>query len=244
MTLRHIQTIWAKEVRTYFGSPIAYVIAAVFVGLTGFAFALSVEGRFPEATIRGFLFGPTGAFFLVILMTPALTMRLLAEEQKLGTMELLLTAPIRDTEIVLGKFLSAFTIMLGMFSLTLYFPLLLILFGDPEVLPILTAYAGLIMLGGAAVAIGLLGSSLTANQVVAAVVSLALLLLLWLASFVATLGSAESAWVDFLRFLSLNDHLRDLTFGIVDSRDVVYFISLTAFFLFIASRVVEMRRWR
>ena len=244
MNLRNIQTIWSKEVRTYFGSPIAYVIAAVFVGMTGFSFALSVEGRFPEATVRGFLFGPTGAFFLVILMTPALTMRLFAEEQKLGTMELLLTAPIRDTEIVLGKFLAAFTIMLGMFGLTLYFPALLMWFGDPELLPILTAYTGLVLLGAVSVAVGLLGSSLTSNQIVAAVVSLATLLLLWLASFAATLGGAESAWVTLLRFLSLNDHLRDLSFGIVDSRDIVYFLSLTAFFLFVTSRVVEMRRWR
>ncbi len=244
MNLRSIQTVWAKEVRTYFGSPIAYVIAAIFVGLTGFSFALSVEGRFPEATVRGFLFGPTGAFFLVILMTPALTMRLFAEEQKLGTMELLFTAPVRDTEVVLGKYLAAFTIMLGMFGLTLYFPLLLLWFGDPEILPMLTAYAGLVLLGAVSVAVGLLGSSFTANQIVAAVVSLALLLLLWLASFAATLGGPESAWVAFVRFLSLNDHLRDLTFGIIDSRDVVYFLSLTAFFLFITSRVVEMRRWR
>ncbi|MDP7618710.1 MAG: ABC transporter permease [Dehalococcoidia bacterium] len=244
MNVRHIQTIWMKEIRTYFSSPIAYVIAAVFVGLTGFSFALSVESRFPEATVRGFLFGPTGAFFLVILMTPALTMRLFAEEAKLGTMELLLTAPIRDSEIVLGKFLAAFTMMLAMFSLTLYFPLLLIWFGDPEILPILTAYAGLVLMGSVAVAIGLLGSSLTSNQIVAAVVSLAVLLLLWLASFVATLGDPGSLWVDFIRFLSLNDHLRDLTFGILDSRDIVYFLSLTAFFLFITSRIVEMRRWR
>ena len=244
MTVRNIQTIWAKEVRTYFGSPIAYVIAAIFVGLTGFSFALSVEGRFPEATVRGFLFGPTGAFFLVILMAPALTMRLFAEEQKLGTMELLLTAPVRDTEIVLGKFLAAFTTMLGMFGLTLYFPVLLLWFGDPEVLPILTAYTGLVLLGAVSAAVGLLGSSFTSNQIVAAVVSLAVLLLLWLASFAATLGGAESPWVAFVRFLSLNDHLRDLSFGIVDSRDIVYFLSLTAFFLFITSRVVEMRRWR
>jgi ABC-2 type transport system permease protein len=244
MNLRQIRTIWFKENRAYFSSPIAYVIAAVFIGLTGFSFALSVQGRFPEATVRGFLFGPTGAFFLIILMSPALTMRLFAEEQKLGTMELLLTAPIRDTEIVLGKFLSAFTIMLGMFGLTLYFPFLLIWFGDPEVLPILTAYVGLILLGAVAAAIGLLGSSFTSNQIVAAVVSLGVLLLLWLASFAASLGGAESPWVEFVRFLSLNDHLRDLTFGILDSRDIVYFLSLTAFFLFVTSRVVEMRRWR
>ena len=244
MNLRVIRTIWFKELRSYFGSPTAYVIAAIFVGLTGFSFALSVEGRFPEATIRGFLFGPTGAFFLVILIAPAITMRLFAEEQKLGTMELLLTAPVRDLEIVLGKFLSAFTILVGMFGLTLYFPLLLVWFGDPDILPIVTAYGGLVLLGAACAAVGLLGSSLTSNQIVAAVFSLALLLVLWLASFAATLGAPDTAWVEFVRFLSLNDHLRDLTFGVVDTRDIVYFASLTAFFLFITVRIVEMRRWR
>ena len=143
MSVRTIRTIWLRELRTYVNSPNAWVIAAIFLGLTGLSFALSVTGRYPEATIRGFLFGPfgpIGAFFLTILIAPALTMRLLAEEQKLGTIELLLTAPVRDIEIVLGKYLAALTILTGMYSLTAYFPLLLFFFGSPDVIPLLTGY--------------------------------------------------------------------------------------------------------
>jgi len=208
VSFRNIRLIVGKEVRTYFSSPFAYVIAAIFLALSGLSFAFSVSGRFPEATIRGFLYGPTGAYLVVLLLTPALTMRLLAEEQKLGTMELLLTAPIRDHEIVLGKFLAAFVILGSMFALTLYFPLLLFWFGDPDPLPILTAYLGLFLMGGAAVAVGLLGSSLTPNQIVAAVFSLAVLLLLWLANIAASFGDPSAAWVEVIRFLSLNEHLR------------------------------------
>jgi ABC-2 type transport system permease protein len=244
MSLRNVQTIWGKELRSYFGSPIAYVIAAIFLALSGLSFALSVTGRFPEATVRGFLFGPTGAFFLVILLAPILTMRLFAEEQKLGTMELLLTAPIRDIEIVLGKYLAALTILTGMFLLTIYFPLLLIWFGDPDVLPILTAYLALFFLGTASVAVGLLGSALTANQLVAAVFSMAVLLLLWLANVTASFGAPGAVWADIVQFLSLSEHVRDLSFGVIDTRDIIYFVSVSVFFLFLTVRAVETRRWR
>ena len=247
MNVRTLRTIWLRELRSYANSPNAWVIAAIFLGLTGLAFALSVTGRFPEATIRGFLFGPIGpigAFFLTILLAPALTMRLLAEEQKLGTIELLLTAPVRDIEIVLGKYLSAFTILVGMYALTLYFPILLFWFGDPDLIPILTGYLALLLLGAVAVAVGLLGSALTANQIVAAVFSLAILLVLWLFNATAALGDADAAWTDVVTYLALGEHIRDLAFGVFDTRDIVYFLSLIVFFLFLSVRAVETRRWR
>ena len=247
MSPRNIWTVWAKELRSYLGSPTAYVITAIFLALSGLSFALSVTGRFPEAAIRGFLFGPIGplgAFFLVILIAPALTMRLFAEEQKLGTMELLLTAPIRDSEVVLGKYMAALSILTGMFGLTLYFPLLLIWFGDPDILPILTGYFGLFLMGSTAVAVGLLGSALTSNQIVAAVFSLAAMLFLWLASATTALADTPTTWTEVVRFLSLSDHIRDMAFGVIDTRDIVYFISITGFFVFLTIRAVETRRWR
>ena len=247
MNVRTIRTIWLRELRSYANSPNAWVIAAIFLGLTGLSFALSVTGRYPEATIRGFLFGPIGpigAFFLTILIAPALTMRLLAEEQKLGTIELLLTAPVRDIEIVLGKYLSALTLLTGMYALTLYFPLLLFVFGSPDVVPLLTGYAVLFLVGAVAVAVGLLGSALTANQIVAAVFSLAILLVLWLFSSTAALGDPDHAWTDVVTFLSMSEHLRDMAFGVFDTRDVIYFFSLIIFFLFLTVRAVETRRWR
>ena len=247
MTARTIRTIWLREVRSYVNSPNAWVIAAIFLALSGLSFALSVTGRYPEATIRGFLFGPIGpigAFFLTILLAPALTMRLLAEEQKLGTIELLLTAPVRDIEIVLGKYLAALSILTGMYALTLYFPLLLFAFGSPDVIPLITGYLVLLLVGAVAVAVGLLGSALTANQIVAAVTSLAILLMLWLFNATAALGSPDDAWTDVVTFLALSEHIRDMAFGVFDTRDVVYFLSLVVFFLFLTVRAVETRRWR
>ncbi len=247
MSVRTVRTIWLRELRSYANSPNAWVIAAIFLGLSGLSFALSVTGRYPEATIRGFLFGPIGpigAFFLTILLAPALTMRLLAEEQKLGTIELLLTAPVRDIEIVLGKYLAALSILSSMYALTLYFPLLLFAFGNPDVTPLLTGYLVLFLVGAVAVAVGLLGSALTANQIVAAITSLAILLVLWLFNATAALGSPDDAWTDVVTFLALSEHIRDMAFGVFDTRDIIYFLSLIVFFLFLTVRAVETRRWR
>ena len=246
MSFFSIKVIWIKELKAYFNSPIAYIITALFLALSGLSFALSITGRFPEASMRGFLFGPIGpigAFFLIVLIAPALTMRLFAEEQKLGTLELLLTAPLRDIEIVLGKFFAALSLLTVMFGLTLYFPLLLYWFGDPDLLPILTGYLGLFLMGAMGISVGLFSSSLTSNQIVSAVLSTATLLLLWLSNVTSTLGDGELPWASLVRFLAMSEHVRDMAYGVLDSRDIVYFISLTAFFLFLTVRAVETRRW-
>lgn len=247
MNFSSIKVVWGKELKSYINSPIAYIIASLFIALSGLSFALSITGRFPEASLRGFLFGPIGpmgAFFLVILIAPALTMRLFSEEQKLGTLELLLTAPIRDIEIVLGKFFAALTLLTSMFALTLYFPLLLIWFGDPDLLPIMTGYLSLFLMGAMAISVGLFSSSLTSNQIVSAVLSSSLLLLLWLSNVTSALGDGDLPWAGLVRFLAMSEHVRDMAYGVLDSRDIVYFISLTAFFLFLTVRAVETRRWK
>ena len=132
--MRYIWLIANKEVRTYFASPMAYVVSAAFLAITGFFFVASVSDAFSEASIRGFL---AGAVFFMIFMSPAITMRLLAEEQKIGTLELLLTSPVREVEIVVGKFLAAFITVLAMLVLSLYFVILLFVYGIPDVGPIL-----------------------------------------------------------------------------------------------------------
>lgn len=180
--MRNILAITTKELKTFFASPMAYVIAATFLMINGFFFAqdlLVVQ----LARMDGF-FGPGS--FLLLLIGPILTMRLLAEEQKLGTLELLLTAPVRDEEVVLGKFLSVMGILLVMLLLTFYFPLLLLLFSEPDFGPILTGYLGMFLLSSCFLAVGLLASSLTSNQIVAAVLGVGVLLLFWL------LGGASS----------------------------------------------------
>lgn len=234
-----ILAIAGKEVRTYFASPTAYLVTAVFLVLTGAFFASSLSGSLPEATVRGFIF-PGG--YILLLLSPVLTMRLLAEEQKLGTIELLLTAPVRDSEVVLGKFLGALAILVGMVALTLYYPLLLFWFGEPDPWPIATAYLGLLLVGASALAVGLLASSLTSNQVLAAVLGMGLLLLFALLDSLTQFVSGTPASV--ISYLSLLNHMQDLSWGIIDTRDIIYYLSLIAFFLFTTIRALEARRWR
>jgi len=173
---------------------------------------------------------------------PLLTMRLLAEEQKLGTLELLMTAPVRDWEVVLGKYIASLIMFSATIILTLYYVLLLYVFGQPDTGPVLSSYLGLMLHGAAALAVGLLGSSLSANQIVAAVVGIAVLLML---SFVDRVGSLVSGVAaDVLNGLSLNAHVTDFTRGVIDTANVVYFLSITAVFLFLTIRSMETRRWR
>lgn len=238
--MRSTFIIAGKEVRAYFTSPTAYLVAAVFLVVSGLFFA-SYLTQVQQASMRGFF--SNGAFFL-LLLAPVLTMRLLAEEQKLGTIELLLTAPVRDAEVVLGKFLASFVILLGMLLLTLYYPLILLWSGDPDWGPIGTGYLGLLLLGTCYLGIGVLASSLTSNQIVAAVLALGVLILFWALSAAAAFVQAVPLASQALTYLSLRDHFQDFVNGVIDTRNVVYYLSFLAVTLFIAIRSLETRRWR
>jgi ABC-2 type transport system permease protein len=169
-------------------------------------------------------------------------MRLIAEERKLGTWELLLTVPVRDTEIVLGKFLGSLAVLTGMLLLTLYYPILLMVFGDPDLGPIITSYLGLFLLGCAALAVGIFASSLTSNQIVAAVVGGGILFTLW---FLGIAGNfVPGALGEVLSYISLSHHFPDFVRGIVDTKAIVYYLSVTALFLYMAIRSTETDRWR
>ena len=173
--MRNTVTIALKEFKSYLASPMAYIVTGIFLAVTGFLFRGSQSTYF-ETSIKGFL--ETGSL-LLLLLAAVLTMRLLAEERKMGTLELLLTAPVRDSEIILGKFLSSLGILIVMLALTLYYPILLMLFGDPDMGAIGTGYLGLFLLGCTSLAVGLFASSLTSNQLVAAVVAGGILVGLW-----------------------------------------------------------------
>ena len=157
--MRNTTTIALREFKSYLASPMAYVVTGIFLVLTGFLFSISPATYF-ETSIRGFL--GTGNL-LLLLLASVLTMRLLAEERKMGTLELLLTVPVRDSEVILGKFLGSLGILVTMLILTLYYPLLLAIFGDPDPGPIVTGYLGLFLLGSVSLAIGIFTSSLTSN---------------------------------------------------------------------------------
>jgi len=237
--MRNIATISAKEFKSYLASPMAYIISAAFLLGTAFFFVFT-PNAFGETSIRG-IFGNTMYTVITLLLMCLLTMRLIAEERKLGTIELLMTAPVTDTELVMGKFLGTALVMLVMFAFTLYFPIMLVIFGDPDPGPIFSGYLGLVLLGSSALAIGLFASSLTSNQIVAAVVGGGILLGLWfLGSFASLLPSRVAIVV---AYFSSSNYLSDFVTGIIDTRGIVYYVSITALFLFLAIRSLENSRW-
>lgn len=232
-------TIAWKETKAYFSTPTAYIVGAMFLVLTGIFFVFDMTRPFAEASVRNFV---SWANLFIMFLAPLLTMRLLAEEQKLGTLELLLTSPVRDWEVVLGKYIASLAILLVAIAFTLYYVALLYIFGNPDTGPILSAYLGLILFGAAALAIGLMASSLSSNQIVSAVVGMGILLTLSFIDRIATIVQGLAA--DVLTGVSMNAHFTDFSRGVLDTSHIVYYLSMAAVFLFIAVRSLETRRWR
>ncbi|MCI0845527.1 MAG: ABC transporter permease subunit [Chloroflexi bacterium] len=237
--MRTVQAVAWKEIQIYFGGPTAYIVGLIFLGLTGFFFAQDLESAFPEASLGSFF---QWAPLLLILMAPTLTMRLLAEEQKLGTIELLLTSPVRDWEVVVGKYLASLVFLLATLSLTLYYTLLLAVFANPDPGPIYSGYLGLVLLAAVGLSVGMLTTTLTSNQIVAAVVAMGILLALYFVGVAS--GVAGGVGSTVINEIGLDGHFEDFAKGIIDTKHIVYFVSLTIFFLFLTVRALESRRWR
>ncbi len=225
-----------KELKIQIASPILAVGLALFLFLTGFAFSAHVTQaspqHLPEASMRGMIY-----FMAVILLfvTPFLSMRVFSEEMKNGTMELLKTAPLTDLQIVLGKY-GAMLILLAIFLLaTAIYPICIAILGQPEWGPMLFCYLGLFLLGGSFLALGLLASALTKNQVIAAVLTFVPLLTLW---FLSDVGGALGEKV------SLITHLQSFSVGVLDSSDLFYYLAVIFFLLFLTVRYLEAQRWR
>ena len=231
-------TIARRELGAYFVSPIAYLVTAAFLTISGYLFSLSLFFS-RQASLSGLFFNIN---FVLLFIAPLLTMRLLADEQKTGTIEVLLTAPVRDWEVVLGKFLAALALFGVMLLFTLYYPVILWRLGStPDIGPVVTGYLGLLLFAGATFALGTLASSLTENQIVAAVLAFGFLLLLWL---IDAAGNVAPGAATVLTALSLNGHFNDFARGAINLEDVVYYLSLTVGALFIATRILETRRYR
>lgn len=238
--MKNIGIITRKEFVSYLASPIAYVVTAIFLALSGVFFSTYLAGtQYSDTSIRGFL---NAARYLILLFAAVLTMRLVAEEKKLGTWELLLTAPVRESEIILGKFFGSLGILTCMLVLTLYFPILLVVFGDPDFGSMATSYLGLLLLGSASLAIGILATTLTSNQIVSAVVAGGIVYGLWFLGIAG--GLIPGAFGEILANLSLSYHFPDLMRGVVDTRAIIYYLSVTALFLYSAIASVEAGRWR
>ena len=241
--MRTVQAVAWKEIQIYFSSPTAYIVGMIFLAMTGVFFARDVvqtqANPFPEASLSGFF---QGATIILILMAPALTMRLMAEEQKLGTIELLLTSPVRDWEVVVGKYLASLTFLLVTVAATVYYVVLLLIFADPDLGPMWAGYLGLVLYGATALSIGILASTLTSNQIVAAVVAMGILLVLYFTDFAA--GTLTGLPAAVVQEIGIKSHFDDFDRGVIDTKHVAYYLIVTAFFLFLTIRALESRRWR
>ncbi len=261
--LKNIFAVSKKEFKTYFSTPVAYVIFGVFVIICSYFFVRLVEFfqrqsvqymqfRAPhmlekmnlnDMVLRP-LFLNIDIFFL--LMLPIITMRLIAEEKKSKTYELLMTTPISIWDIVIGKYLAAITVVFFMLLLTLPYPLLLHFLATPgsgiEWSPVLVSYLGIFLLGSSFVALGIFSSSVTENQVVAAILGFGLLLMFWVIGWAAT--EADTVTGQILKYVSILDHLDGFTKGVIKIKDVVFYLSFIFFFLFITHRWLESQRWR
>jgi ABC-2 type transport system permease protein len=237
--MRTVRAVALKEIQIYFSSPVAYIVALIFMALSGFFFVRDLGNPFPEASLSNFF---QGATFLLIPLAPALTMRLLAEEQKLGTIELLLTSPVRDWEVILGKYFASLVFLIFLLALTSYYVILLLVFATPDPGPIYSGYVGLVLYGMAALAVGILTSTLTSNQIVAAVVGTGILVALYATSFIGDV--VTGTWANIFNQLGFTSHFNDFDRGIIDTAHIVYFVTATALFLFLSIRALESRRWR
>jgi len=239
--MRNVWTIARRELYAYFGSPIAYVTMAAFLGVMGLLFWLFLV--YTQQAVLSYILGSGWTSFVLILYAAVVTMRLLAEEQRSGTIELVLTAPVRDWELVTGKYLASLILFLTMLVISLYQPLILSRLGNPDLGATASGYLGFLLVGAALLAIGTLASTLTRNQVVAAILAIAVGVALWLVQFVGS-QSPGTFTGDFLTQLAIFAHYQDFIDGIVDTQHVIYYLSLVAASLFLATRVLEARRWR
>ncbi|GMU35947.1 MAG: ABC transporter permease subunit [Phycisphaerae bacterium] len=240
--MRNAVAIMQRELIAYFFSPIAYVVLVLFLGLCGYLFTEFVFKPGGEASLRGLLDGWTMPIMLLFFLS-LLGMRLLSEEFRNGTMETLLTAPVTEVEIVLGKFLGVGAFYLAMLAGTLAYAVLVAVFGDLDVMLLACHYLALILLGGLYLSVGLFFSAWTRNQLVAGLLAIVFLLVFSVLS--QLVANQFEGWVRAVfQHLSIVTHYSEMIRGRLALDHVLYFVTTTAFFLFAATKVLESRRWR
>jgi len=238
--MSRVLAIAGRELKSYFNSPIAYLFASVFIVLTSWLFFNSFFAV-GQATMRWFfVYLP----WIFMFMVPAVTMRLWAEEKMLGTLELLMTLPVRDHETVLGKYVAALIFLTMTILLTFPLALVVLKLGKPDVGPLIGGYLGSILLGASFLAIGTFCSSLSENQIVAFIITVVLSFVLFIVGEDIVLAALPDALRPFFKYLGIGTHFGSIGRGVVDSRDIVYYLSLIGFFLFLNLKVVESRKWR
>ena len=252
-----IWAIFKKEMRLYFTSPVAWVVFTIFLLIAGYFF-YSIFAFFTLASMQSAM-NPAMArdlnvtdsvlrplfsniSVILLLLMPLVTMRLFAEERRSGTIELLLTYPVRDGAVLIGKYLAGLTLYAIMLALTLFYPLLVAYFARVEWGPLATGYLGLLLMGATFLGVGIFASSLTENQIVASIITFGVLLIFWVIGWSSDyLGGT---WGRVLSHLSLIEHFDSFAKGVLDTRDVLYYVDFTIVALFLTLRSLEARRWK
>ncbi len=246
--MRNVLTIASREYKLYFSSPAAYLITFMILLVIGVLFYLNIQIAAFQSFVPGaeVVLAPLGTMFALAI--PAVTTRLLAEENRMGTIELILTAPVRDWELVLGKWLGGFLLMLTIALITLVYPLALNQMVSPGIDqgPLMSGYLGLALISAALVAIGVAISSLFSNQIAAFATTMGVMVFLWwIISPIAQILGPAAGGSEIFSYFALSDHyFNNLIQGIIDLKDVVFYLSLTALGLFLATMSIEVRRWR
>jgi len=239
--MSNVFSIFRKELRSYFNSPIAYIAVLFFLVFTSVwlfyiqhFFAQNVADLRPYFAIMPLVF---------IILLPAITMRIWAEENKLGTVELLMTLPFRESEIVIGKFLGAFLLLVIMIVLTIPVPLTVLRTGHFEMGQIVGQYIGLLFLGASGISVGLFLSSVSTNQITAFILSIVVLLFLTLVNRINATADVSTGFAGFVNYLSLDYHFQSFIKGLIDTRDLFYYVIVTFVFLFMNTKVLVFRKW-
>lgn len=257
--MRNVLAVAGKELRHYFNSPIAYLVMTVWTFMCGVVFYI-VTASFVTQTLRMQMMGGRGAppisineyviramlqgilMVVLLFLLPMFTMRLYAEEKRSGTIELLLTSPLTDLQIILGKFLGALVLYTVLVAIAFLYLAVLFVYGNPNARPLIANALGLLLYGAALLALGMWFSTFTKNQIIAGVVTMVIFLLLYILDWVQSFSSTTT--VKVLAYMSLSPHLENFAKGVIDLGDVVYYLSLTALGIFLTARSVEALKGR
>jgi ABC-2 type transport system permease protein len=254
--MRNILAITGKELKSYFASPIAYIVMGLFALFYGYFFVVMAQWFVRNSMGQMGMGGAQGlnlnqdmlrpvlqnVTVLLLFILPAITMRTFSEERRSGTIELLLTSPVTDLQIILGKFFAALSLYGMMLAVTFLHMGILFLYGEPEWKPIATSYFGLMLLGGSFLAVGLFISTLTMNQIVSYILTFSVFLFLWVISWIGSISSGTLT--DVTAYLSIIEHFDDFSKGVIDTTHIIYYLSLISFGLFLTSKSVDTERWR
>jgi ABC-2 type transport system permease protein len=254
--MKNALIICRKELNGYFASPIAYGLMAFFAAIAGYFFYVATAifvtrgmeaqmmGRSFPMDVNEWVIRPVlmNVSVIGLFMIPMITMRLFAEEKRSGTIELLATSPVKDVEIIVGKWMAAMLLYAGILMISALNLVVLFAYGEPDWKPLVVGYLGLLLQGGALLAIGTFISTTTKNQIIAGTATFAVCLMLWVLDWVSAYETA--AWAQVLSYLSVVTHFGSFAKGVLDSKDVIFYISVTFFGLFMTARSMESLRWR